>query len=107
MSDKNYKLLDFPKKKLNEMMSASPMVDYQHTYVKNTEHDKYSNFANSFNQTLNMFLKQLKMDYENDGIPKEDLEFIKNDVMDRINAGASYIENALNVMISDTDYKNR
>lgn len=88
-------------------MSASPMVDYQHTYVKNTEHDKYSNFASSFNQTLNMFLKQLKMDYENNGIPKEDLEFIRDDVMERINAGASYIEDALNVMIDDSNYRKR
>jgi len=95
---KNYPLLSVPNRRLNEMRSDTPMVDYQHMYFQGVKSDKYGQYFDTVNNTLDAFMKVFREDTENNTNDSTDIQEIMFKHLDNLNAKVGMVEQVVRLV---------
>jgi len=98
---KQYKLLAIPFSTISENIDKAPGHKYSNLEQVTVKHQPYENTARVIYQNLEKMIKDMKLGVESGSLQSQDLDFIKNDVLVRIQDAVMYTLSSIEAMRGD------
>ena len=98
---KQYKLLVSPLSGINENIDKAPGHKYSNLDQVMVKHQPYENVVRVVSQNLEKMIKDIRLGIESENLQTQDLDFIKNDVLGRMQDALSYAISSIEALKSE------